>query len=269
MLPRSCDRLSRSATHFFTFLPSYTTNSIARLALGHLHWTVARPTALDSSTAHCSTHVRADDAAGFAQQPCNGLNDVVCAGSQPRPHHEGLQHLQAPGSQLARRPASHGIHGLPSTCSRYLCKRAFNTIHSTPRLRPTITPGSGLLPTALGCSYSTSSGPSVDKTEAAKFAALAAEWWNPSGPFAPLHALNPLRTSFIRDTACEALGRNSQEHEPLKGLKVLDVGCGGGILSEALAYLGADVVGIDVSDENIGVASTHAQQNPSIRDRIG
>ncbi|GFH21528.1 polyprenyldihydroxybenzoate methyltransferase [Haematococcus lacustris] len=110
-------------------------------------------------------------------------------------------------------------------------------------------------------------GASIDLREARKFAQLADQWWDASGPFAPLHRLNPTRCKFIRDVACEALGLDARPAEVFRGLNVLDVGCGGGILSESMARMGAQVHGIDITDDNIKVAQLHAASDPLIRER--
>jgi 2-polyprenyl-6-hydroxyphenyl methylase/3-demethylubiquinone-9 3-methyltransferase len=99
---------------------------------------------------------------------------------------------------------------------------------------------------------------SVDTAEVARFSALAAEWWNPRGKMAPLHKFNPVRLGFIRDRTCAQFDRDAKRLDCLKGLRVLDIGCGGGILSEPLARLGADVVGADPSRTNIEAAKAHA-----------
>ncbi|MCH7931467.1 MAG: bifunctional 2-polyprenyl-6-hydroxyphenol methylase/3-demethylubiquinol 3-O-methyltransferase UbiG [Proteobacteria bacterium] len=99
---------------------------------------------------------------------------------------------------------------------------------------------------------------SVDRDEVARFAALADEWWDPRGTFRPLHRLNPLRLAFIRDRACARFGRDPLGERPLDGLKLLDVGCGGGLLSEPMARLGARVTGIDAAEESVRVAAHHA-----------
>ncbi|MEM7224164.1 MAG: bifunctional 2-polyprenyl-6-hydroxyphenol methylase/3-demethylubiquinol 3-O-methyltransferase UbiG [Pseudomonadota bacterium] len=100
---------------------------------------------------------------------------------------------------------------------------------------------------------------SIDPQEVAKFAALADDWWNPEGQFRPLHRLNPTRLAFIRDRAAGHFEREAEEPGPLKGLSLLDIGCGGGLLCEPLARLGADVTGIDVTEENIAAARSHAE----------
>lgn len=101
-------------------------------------------------------------------------------------------------------------------------------------------------------------GPTVDAEEIAKFAAMAAEWWDPAGKFAPLHRFNPVRLQFIRDTICAHFGRDPKALRPFDGLSLLDIGCGGGLLSEPMARLGAQATGIDASATNIGVARAHA-----------
>ena len=102
---------------------------------------------------------------------------------------------------------------------------------------------------------------SVDADEIAKFAAMANEWWDPAGKFRPLHQLNPVRLRFIRDKVCAHLGRDPLAERPLREVRVLDVGCGGGLLCEPLARLGATVTGIDAAEENIRIAAHHAVQS--------
>jgi len=102
---------------------------------------------------------------------------------------------------------------------------------------------------------------SVDDAEVARFSALAAEWWNPRGKMAPLHKFNPVRLAYIRDHACRRFDRDAKRLDCLKKLRILDIGCGGGILSEPLARLGADVVGADPSTENIAAAKAHAAES--------
>ncbi len=99
-----------------------------------------------------------------------------------------------------------------------------------------------------------------DSQELAKFEALAEDWWDTSGPFRPLHRLNPTRLRFIRDTACDHFGRDPKVPPPLTGLSVLDIGCGGGLLAEPLARLGASVTGLDAVDRNIRAAAFHAHE---------
>lgn len=103
-------------------------------------------------------------------------------------------------------------------------------------------------------------GPTVDQDEVARFAALAQKWWDTKGEFAPLHALNPVRLGFIRDRLCARHGRDPGAQRPLEGLRLIDVGCGGGLLAEPLARMGAEMVAIDAAAENIGTARAHAEQ---------
>lgn len=100
---------------------------------------------------------------------------------------------------------------------------------------------------------------SVDPLEIEKFNQLAATWWNASGPMWPLHTLNGLRIEYIVRNLVEHFKLNSDDPEPLVGLRILDIGCGGGLLSEAMAQKGADVHGVDISDGNIAAATLHAQ----------
>ena len=105
-----------------------------------------------------------------------------------------------------------------------------------------------------------SSAPTVDEAEVARFSALAATWWDPRGKMAPLHKFNPVRLAYIRDAACRKFERDARLIDTLKGLRILDIGCGGGILSEPLARLGGAVVGADPSAENIAAARLHAAE---------
>ena len=98
----------------------------------------------------------------------------------------------------------------------------------------------------------------IDQNEVNRFSAMAAEWWDPTGKFKPLHKFNPVRLTYIRDKICENFGRDPKGYLPLAGLRILDIGCGGGLLSEPIARMGATVVGADPSEKNIGIASTHA-----------
>ncbi|MBZ0218473.1 MAG: bifunctional 2-polyprenyl-6-hydroxyphenol methylase/3-demethylubiquinol 3-O-methyltransferase UbiG [Fimbriimonadaceae bacterium] len=98
----------------------------------------------------------------------------------------------------------------------------------------------------------------VDPQEVARFSAMAAEWWDPHGKFKPLHKLNPVRLGYIRDHACRHFDLDREDPASFKGLRVLDIGCGGGLLSEPMARLGAEVVGADPSSINIEMAKIHA-----------
>lgn len=102
--------------------------------------------------------------------------------------------------------------------------------------------------------------PSIDPAEIAKFEALAEAWWDPDGKFRPLHRFNPVRLAYIRDRACRHFGRDPKAAAPLAGLDLVDIGCGGGLLCEPMARLGARVVGIDAAARNIAVARLHAER---------
>jgi 2-polyprenyl-6-hydroxyphenyl methylase/3-demethylubiquinone-9 3-methyltransferase len=99
----------------------------------------------------------------------------------------------------------------------------------------------------------------ADARELERFAHLAAHWWDEAGPLAPLHKLNPTRLGYVRDRICSHLGRDPLAAQPLGGLAALDVGCGGGLLCEPLARLGAAVTGIDLAAASIEAAADHAQ----------
>jgi 2-polyprenyl-6-hydroxyphenyl methylase/3-demethylubiquinone-9 3-methyltransferase len=99
----------------------------------------------------------------------------------------------------------------------------------------------------------------INAREIRKFEAMAHAWWDPTGNFKPLHQLNPARIRYIRDSICAARGTNPKKPHPLTGLSVLDIGCGGGLLTEPMARLGARATGIDASEKNIRVASLHAK----------
>jgi 2-polyprenyl-6-hydroxyphenyl methylase/3-demethylubiquinone-9 3-methyltransferase len=101
----------------------------------------------------------------------------------------------------------------------------------------------------------------VDPAEVERFSRLAAEWWNPAGKFKPLHKFNPVRLRYISDNLPALFGRDPKAPLPLEGLRLLDIGCGGGLLSEPMARLGAKVVGADASPVNIEVARIHAAQS--------
>ncbi|WP_282008298.1 bifunctional 2-polyprenyl-6-hydroxyphenol methylase/3-demethylubiquinol 3-O-methyltransferase UbiG [Brevundimonas aveniformis] len=100
---------------------------------------------------------------------------------------------------------------------------------------------------------------SIDPDEVARFSALADRWWDATGPFAPLHRFNPVRLGFIRDRVAVHFGREIRQTRPFSGLKLLDIGCGGGLLSEPMTRLGFEVTGVDASEQNIGAAGAHAE----------
>jgi 2-polyprenyl-6-hydroxyphenyl methylase / 3-demethylubiquinone-9 3-methyltransferase len=101
---------------------------------------------------------------------------------------------------------------------------------------------------------------SIDADEVARFARHAADWWNPRGSMAALHKFNPVRLAYIRDRAAERFDRDPKRLDCLVGLRMLDIGCGGGILSEPLARLGAQMVGADPAEDNIAAARVHAAE---------
>jgi 2-polyprenyl-6-hydroxyphenyl methylase/3-demethylubiquinone-9 3-methyltransferase len=101
----------------------------------------------------------------------------------------------------------------------------------------------------------------IDEAEIARFSALAETWWDPRGKMAVLHKFNPVRLAYVRDAACRRFERDAKQLDCLKGLRILDIGCGGGILSEPLARLGARMVGADPAEKNIAVAKLHAEQS--------
>ena len=101
---------------------------------------------------------------------------------------------------------------------------------------------------------------SRDPSEIAKFEAMAAEWWDPKGKFKPLHMMNPIRLGYITTQIATEFGRDLKAPRPFEGLRLLDIGCGGGLLSEPMARLGAQVVGADAAPKNIEVARLHADQ---------
>ena len=100
----------------------------------------------------------------------------------------------------------------------------------------------------------------VDKKEIEKFSKLAKEWWNPNGKFKPLHLFNPARVRFVKEKLISHFKCDSNSEKPLKKLKILDVGCGGGLLCEPLNRLGATIIGIDASNNNIEVAKLHSKE---------
>lgn len=101
----------------------------------------------------------------------------------------------------------------------------------------------------------------VDPAEVAKFEAMAAEWWDLNGKFKPLHMMNPVRLGYITEQIAAEFGRDLNDDAPFKGLRILDIGCGGGLLCEPMCRLGAEVVGVDAAERNIPVAQAHARQS--------
>ncbi len=121
-----------------------------------------------------------------------------------------------------------------------------------------MTSGSGQVETLAEIPAEPPIAPSIDPAEVARFSAIADQWWDPRGKFRPLHRINPVRLSYIRDTLTAHFGLDARAGAPLTGLRILDIGCGGGLLSEPLARLGASVTGVDASERNIKTAMTHA-----------
>ncbi len=109
-------------------------------------------------------------------------------------------------------------------------------------------------------SSATRAATTVDAAEVERFSALAAEWWNPEGKFAVLHRFNPVRIAYIREQATARLGRDPLTRHPFEALDLLDIGCGGGLISEPMTRLGARVTGIDPSEKNIRTAAVHAEE---------
>lgn len=101
----------------------------------------------------------------------------------------------------------------------------------------------------------------IDSAEVARFSAMAEEWWDPTGKFKPLHKFNPVRLAYIKQEVCRHFGRDAKAADAFKGLRFLDIGCGGGLLSEPMARLGAEVVGADPSETNIEIARLHMQSS--------
>lgn len=102
---------------------------------------------------------------------------------------------------------------------------------------------------------------SVDDAEIARFAAMAESWWDPNGKFKPLHSLGPIRINYIKQSIATHFNIDAEKERPFKGMRVLDIGCGGGLLSEPMAKFGAEVLGADATEKNIHVASAHAESS--------
>ena len=101
---------------------------------------------------------------------------------------------------------------------------------------------------------------SIDPDEVARFAAIAEAWWDPNGKFRPLHKFNPTRLAYVRDHLAAHFGRDIRARAPFAGLRLIDIGCGGGLVAEPMARLGFSVTGVDATERNIGVASAHAAE---------
>jgi 2-polyprenyl-6-hydroxyphenyl methylase/3-demethylubiquinone-9 3-methyltransferase len=101
---------------------------------------------------------------------------------------------------------------------------------------------------------------SIDPSEVSRFSELAAEWWDPNGKFAALHRINPVRLAFIREAALARFGRDAKARAPFRGLRLLDIGCGGGLACEPMARLGFSVTGIDAAQQTISIAAAHAAE---------
>ncbi len=101
----------------------------------------------------------------------------------------------------------------------------------------------------------------IDQKEVDRFSAMASEWWDPTGKFRPLHKFNPVRLAYIRDQVAAHFDIDPKSARPMRGLRVLDIGCGGGLLCEPMARMGADVIGADASETNIEIARIHAAQS--------
>ena len=106
----------------------------------------------------------------------------------------------------------------------------------------------------------------IDDEEVARFSAIAAEWWSPTGKFRPLHKFNPVRLAYIKEQVCQHFNIDPSKPKPFDGLRILDIGCGGGLLCEPMSRLGAEIVGADASKTNIEVAKIHAEQTGVIVD---
>lgn len=101
----------------------------------------------------------------------------------------------------------------------------------------------------------------IDENEVEKFSKIADEWWNENGKFKPLHKFNPIRLNFFKHEICKFFSRDEKLLTPFEGLKILDIGCGGGLVAEPISRLGADLIAIDASQKNINVAQIHAEKS--------
>ncbi|XP_043699678.1 ubiquinone biosynthesis O-methyltransferase, mitochondrial-like isoform X1 [Telopea speciosissima] len=151
-----------------------------------------------------------------------------------------------------------------SKSSHILQLRSYADVPQSASVEPFPVPAPEISPAKIndrndGNTGRTSVSSSLNEVELAKFSAIAETWWDSEGPFKPLHALNPTRLSFIRSTLCRHFRKDPYCARPFEGLKIVDVGCGGGILSEPLARMGASVTGIDAVEKNIKIAQLHAE----------
>ncbi|GMN54867.1 hypothetical protein TIFTF001_023992 [Ficus carica] len=178
----------------------------------------------------------------MASKLSNQLRALYAATS----HHSTLSPRQFPNPSGALRDFLLGSNG-----------RLFSAEVSSPP--PTPIPPSGPNPSAPS---------SLNQKELDKFSAMAETWWDSEGPYRPLHALNPTRLAFIRSTLCRHFGRDPCSARPFEGLKFVDVGCGGGILSEPLARMGATVTGVDALETNIKIARLHAHRRGRAHCRV-
>ncbi|KAG0263144.1 Hexaprenyldihydroxybenzoate methyltransferase, mitochondrial [Mortierella polycephala] len=178
--------------------------------------------------------------------------------------------LTAPLTRTARTSSawisrwSHGAHRNQVALNIMAKQRAcFSTAITTYHANHSSTASNGTQQPSAGNPIDT-----VNKDEIAKFSAMSDEWWAPQGPFKMLHLMNPPRIRYIRNrleasgAVSRSMGQNNDGRFPLQGLRILDVGCGGGLLTEALARLGAHVTGLDASIENIQMARIHAKKDP-------
>ncbi|CAN7061278.1 ubiquinone biosynthesis O-methyltransferase, mitochondrial [Brassica rapa] len=163
---------------------------------------------------------------------------------------------------LSARRLSHSI--IPQSC--FLHRRWFSTSETDASSPPLSSPHQKiqtLEDKASNKSRSTASTTSsLNEQELAKFSAIADTWWHAEGPFKPLHLMNPTRLAFIRSTLCRHFSKDPSSARPFEGLRLIDVGCGGGLLSEPLARMGATVTGIDAVDKNVKIARLHADMDP-------
>jgi 2-polyprenyl-6-hydroxyphenyl methylase / 3-demethylubiquinone-9 3-methyltransferase len=134
-------------------------------------------------------------------------------------------------------------------------KGAYTYSHRPPRGKAAPDGASGVDKSATGETKAST----VDRAEIARFAASAESWWDVNGAFRPLHQLNPVRLAFIRDRLAAHFGRDIRATKPFAGLRLLDIGCGGGLVSEPMARLGAAVTGVDAAGEALAVARAHAE----------